>query len=637
MIKYFLSFFLLTSFQLDLFSQYEFDLIPPELLKDANVVIRENIKTIEIHNISNSTETGTYAATILNAKGKSAATYAVYYSESFSKSVSMTGELYDANGKLIKKLKKKDLNDISAVSGGTLYSDSRLLVGELTHSQYPYTVVFKYRQPKKDQILVPKWYPQSGLNQSVQKASLVVNITKELELKYKNLRIDDEPIVQDYARQKVYQWDVENLKAIDQEVLAPNISNQLPIVLLTTTDFKWEGFEGNAEDWKNYGKFFYDLNEGRDELPEELAAKVKTMCTNIEDPREKIRILYEFMQKNTRYVSVQLGIGGWQTYDAAYVYQNGYGDCKALSNYMKGMLREIGISSYVASIYGGAEGLSFQTDFPSGQFNHVILCVPMAQDTMWLECTSSENPTGYLGDFTEDRYALLNTPEGGKLVRTPSSPPEANQQRRKATVVLDEKGNAEVEVAMTYTGYQQDPISRIALNKGTKDQEKWMRNSINAGSFQLKSFNFEQGTIPDTPKWLNHYALTATQWAGVSGNRMFLKPNVLEQRSFVPPILKNRQQPVSLNNPYLDTDSITYILPVNYRIESMPNMPLKIEEEYGRYEANIIQVDPRTLIYVRKLRMEKMDLPPESYEGLRNFIKSIVKADKLQIVLSDKS
>ena len=49
------------------------------------------------------------------------------------------------------------------------------------------------------------------------------------------------------------------------------------------------------------------------------------------DTREKIRVLYRYLQQNHRYISVQVGIGGMQPISASAVYTNGYGDCKGLS------------------------------------------------------------------------------------------------------------------------------------------------------------------------------------------------------------------------------------------------------------------------------------------------------------------
>lgn len=633
--KYIISLIFICLLLTNLQAQYAVSNIPADLIKNADVVVRKDITEIEVQSINKSLMRATYVVTILNEKAKRYATKSVRYNKAFSKSVSIVGKLYDKNGKVIRKLKQKEVIDASAISDVSLYESSRQLIASLEHNQYPYTVEFSYVQPFKDQILPPVWSAQNNERQSVEEAILRIQMPDDIKLNYKNINIEEKPSISQNGT--LYEWHKKNLKPMEREIFGPSVFKLLPMVLLTPSDFKWDKYEGSTRNWADYGKFFYDLNAGRDELPPELEAKVLEMCANISDPKEKIRILYEYMQQNTRYVSVQLGIGGWQTYDAAYVYKNGYGDCKALSNYMKSMLKRIGIESYMTFIYAGEGGLDFQFDFPNDLSNHAILCVPMEQDTVWLECTSSEKPIGYLGDFTDNRYGLLLTPEGGKLAKTPAMPAESNRQIRKATITLEQDGNARVEVDMTYTGYQQDNISYIALNLGTKDQEKWLRKNIDAGSFQLKTFAFEKAKSADIPTWYNNYELQATQWAGVSGSRIFLKPNVLERYVFVPPANPERKQQIELSSPYLNTDTITYIIPANYRVESMPDMPIQINEEFGSYEANIIQKDPRTLIYTRKIKMQKIVLPAEKYDAYRNFKRAVVKADKIQVVLSDKS
>ena len=74
---------------------------------------------------------------------------------------------------------------------------------------------------------------------------------------------------------------------------------------------------------------------------------------DITDPQTKVAVLYNYLQQNTHYVGIQLGIGGWQTYDAAYVATKKYGDCKALSNFMISLLKEAGIKGHAVVIKGG--------------------------------------------------------------------------------------------------------------------------------------------------------------------------------------------------------------------------------------------------------------------------------------------
>jgi len=45
----------------------------------------------------------------------------------------------------------------------------------------------------------------------------------------------------------------------------------------------------------------------------------------------------------------------------------------------------------------------------------MILYVPIANQDIWLECTSQKRPFAEIGSFTDDRDALIITPKEVKL------------------------------------------------------------------------------------------------------------------------------------------------------------------------------------------------------------------------------
>ncbi|MEO0584187.1 MAG: transglutaminase domain-containing protein, partial [Bacteroidota bacterium] len=366
--------------------------------------------------------------------------------------------------------------------------------------------------------------------------------------------------------------------------------------------------------------------------------KVHELTDPLDDPFEKIDVLYRYMQDNTRYVSIQLGIGGFQTFEASYVFEKGYGDCKALSNYMKSMLKEIGIKSHHVIIGAGKDRPAVVTDFVSNQFNHMILCVPTEQDTVWLECTSNVNPTGYLGLFTENRHALVLTPDGGVLTSTPSSGPAENAQFRTAKVVLDDAGNAKVKTEIRGLGNAQGAFTEFAKNRTKEDQEKFLREYwIEASSFDLESYEFEVLPPSNPPEARLRYVLSARNWSSLSGSRLFLTPNVLENNLSLPPIVDDRTQPLCNYVPKLKQDTITYTLPEGYIVEAMDTDPTEINWKHGNYRSQIELVDPQTLRYTRSFMLERFNLPASEYNAYRKFIKSVIKADRQQIVLSSRS
>src|SRR6185503_18169122 len=195
--------------------------------------------------------------------------------------------------------------------------------------------------------------------------------------------------------------------------------NRYPHVSIVSDRFSHYGFEGDLSSWKSFGQWINTLYSGLDILPPDRQQFFTQLVKDASDNKEKIKRIYQYMQKNFRYVSIQLGIGGLKPFSAEFTDKKKYGDCKALSNYMKAALKSVGIPSHIAIINAEYNQEPVDPNFPANGFNHVILCVPGQNDSIWLECTSSTAAFGELGSFTENRNALLITDNGGVLVPTP--------------------------------------------------------------------------------------------------------------------------------------------------------------------------------------------------------------------------
>ncbi|RZL40436.1 MAG: hypothetical protein EOO93_31130, partial [Pedobacter sp.] len=206
--------------------------------------------------------------------------------------------------------------------------------------------------------------------------------------------------------------------------------------------------------------------------------------------KEKMQILYQHLQQNTRYVSVQLGIGGFKPILAEKVAQVNYGDCKALSNYMKALLKEAGINSNLVVIGNGRPELN-KSYSSIGQANHMILVVPNSKDTTFLECTSQNYPMGYIGYDNADRNVLMVIENGGQLIRTPKYRSLDNYQVRKTRIQLAEDGIATINVKSTYGSAQyEDNLSNL-LSEPT-ELRKVALQSIDFPDTELQQIKFEQ-------------------------------------------------------------------------------------------------------------------------------------------------
>ncbi|GGK74069.1 DUF3857 domain-containing protein [Rufibacter glacialis] len=603
--------------------------INPALSKGADAVIRTEETTFTVHSAKSASQKIRAVVTVLNEDGKKHARLVVRY-DKLEKVDFIKGTVYDAMGKKAGTLKASDIKDYSDNGEGTLFGDNRVKVAVLAHVAYPYTVEYEYQTTTSNMLFYPFWYPISAEKVAVEQASFQVNMPAGLELRYKEAHLPEPGKVAQEGNQKVYRWQVKALAPVEEEPYGPDLIDMVPAVKTAPTAFEVEGYAGTMQSWQTLGEFHNKLNQGRDQLPEQTKQQILALTKDIANPKEKIKAVYQFMQNKTRYVSIQLGIGGWQPFEATMVDSKGYGDCKALSNYTKALLDVAGIPSHYAIIYGGADNRPVMKDFPSRQFNHVVLCVPMAKDTVWLECTSQTDDAGYTGSNTGDRYSLLVTPEGGKLVATPRFTALDNTQKRAVQVKLNAQGAATGEVFTRFTGIQHEGRSHIIQSYKPDEQLKWLYRNTQIPAFEIKNYQLEK--VKDEPQVKEKLQLVLPKLASVSGKRLFITPNLMNRWTSVPAVSANRKQDVIWPMSFHDVDSVEYELPAGYKAENMPK-PVKIASAFGEYQAQV-QIQGTKLIYVRQLTMHKSRHSAEKYMELVNFLKQVSRADQQQVVLA---
>jgi hypothetical protein len=142
-------------------------------LKNAYVVKRSGEQRFEVISYTRARLYEKYAITVLDEQGDD---YAMLY-ESYDKlrSIkSIEGKLYDANGKEIKSLKNKDIQDRSGVSGISLMEDSRLKIHSFYYKVYPYTVEYEVVTEYNNTFIFPYWFPQPAEKYAVEQSTISI-------------------------------------------------------------------------------------------------------------------------------------------------------------------------------------------------------------------------------------------------------------------------------------------------------------------------------------------------------------------------------------------------------------------------------------------------------------------------------
>ncbi len=609
-------------------SVYSVATIPPECLPNANSVVRVHETNYLISNADEAEVEEWLVVTILNKEGASNSFWAERDDE-FVKIKSIKGSLYDADGQLIRESEKQDVKEFgSATEYQFLNSQTKVL--ELDYGQFPFTVEFRVRKTIKGFFSIDDFIVQK-LGQSVVMSSLRFTAPASYAYQWKGVRTAVQPAIKESGSEKTCTWKFSRLPAAAKEPYNPFFRDEYAKIIIAPMLVSINGYKGDFGNWQQIGKFFYDLNQNRDVLSPAMQSTVRKLVAGKNNNRDKIEAIYKYLQQNHRYVSIQIGIGGWQTLDAAFVEQKKYGDCKALSNYMYSMLKVAGIESYVADIFGGSKGSpEWYDDTPIPYANHAILYVP--GEDLWLECTSNTAPMGYLGEFTAGRPALLLTPQGGRLVTTPALTAADNTQTSHISIRLDEAGGAEVHAIIQTTCDMHDLYRELLAQKKQPDLEKYFVENAGFPIAQLRNLQISASELK--PEANVDYVLKINNLVTKSGKRMFVPIHKINPFKRSLPPNDNRMLDLKMRETYTLIDTIDLQLPAGYSLENMP--PVKhIESEFGRLDFQATQQE-NTVRIVRRIEIQPVSAPASRYNEVRQFYQDLSKADAAQIVLVKK-
>ena len=606
-------------------------LIPAELKENADAVVRLEKVDITISGIKSMSEKKTRIVTVLNESGLHTINAAEYYDKSTSVR-SIEAVVYDQQGNQVKKFKRKDFNDY-AISQGSIITDNRVLYLDYTPVQYPFTVVFTSETETSNTAFIFPWSAIDGAYTSTQKSEINISCNAALGLKHKEYNFEGSSVKKQQVG-NVLSYSAENIPAMKREDASPSYQKIFPYVMFGLDKFYLEGVEGRADSWESFGSWIYNsLLAGTDELPEETITKIKTVVGIETDPLKKAKLVYEYVQSKTRYISIQLGIGGWKPMKAKDVDRLGYGDCKALTNYTRALLKAVGVEAYYTIIYGASDKRDLKEDFVSMQGNHVILAIPDNGKLIWLECTSQVLPFGFQGDFTDDRLALVVKPEKSELVRTAIYEAKNNSQVCKGSYSISPAGSLAASFVMASKGTQYDNKYFLEY-KSKDDRDKYYKSGLGHIN-NLKIKKAELKNNKDNQEFTEDIAVEADGYCTKTGDKLIFAVNAFNQYSNIPQRYRNRKNPFEISRGFLDTDELTISIPEGFVMEAKPE-DVTIKDKFGEYSVQFTAVESGKLIYKRSLLINEGYYANTDYEAYRLFREKIARNDNAKIVLVKK-
>jgi hypothetical protein len=615
-------------------SQFDLALIPDSLKLNADAVVLKNDERLEIFSKSKLIRTTSSEILVLNNNKNQINEIIIGYDQ-FTKVEELNITILAVDGKKIKTIKKKDFLDQVAEDGISVATDDRFLYYKVVENKSPYIIIKEIKTSGSQSLNIPGYSLYEGNKVSVLKSTFTItnfDINNRLRLKETIL---GKPTVDSTSMKHEYNWTFYNKTA--SRLKSERELNKIYSILPILENFQMDGVEGSLKNWQTFGVWLSKLNEGLDVLSEKAKDEIKTVIGFEKNEKEITKKLYRYLQENMRYVSIQLGIGGYRPMPAQSVHEFKYGDCKALSNYMKAILNVAGISSRYIIINAGKNALSPDPSDARNVFNHAILAVPFEKDTLFLECTSKDVSAGYQGSFTGNRLALLVNGEESGLVKTTHYNHTDNEIFNRFDIQIKKDLPAQINHQQKLKGIGTE-FQSFHLTKNMSDEKFkiYLLDNIYKDISDLV-VNTRKDTLSDGLPVFNMSATFSTERKILkSGERYFVETDLVNGNNELAYDLDKIREKCRIMYGLTITDTINIQIPVGCYIEKMPKVQL-LKFDAGEIDVSTNNSDGAMLRIYRKITYYKGEYFMPDKGSVTDLLASIKKILAEKVVINCKS
>ncbi|MGH7559458.1 MAG: DUF3857 domain-containing transglutaminase family protein [Gemmatimonadales bacterium] len=332
-------------------------------------------------------------------------------------------------------------SDVPAAMESPVYVDQkvnrltlgRVRVGSIVDVSY----TLEDRQPWRPGDFFATWVVNPGM--PVRRSRLVLDAPKAIEPRVRVRNLPFQPTIAEENGRRVTTWATRDVPSIKIEPFAADSNDVIMSIDVA-----------GASDWKDVGAWFAGLARDRYAMTPALERKVAELVRGARTLDDSIRALHRYVADEVRYVSVSLGIGGYQPRPASEVLASGFGDCKDKAVLFIALLRRIGVSASPVLLNNGGD---VTRELPSiAQFDHAIAAVDRPGGRIYVDLTASRFPWGQVPGSIQGQFALVMLPNGNvEEVEIPEDDPEVlSQLTVKGT--LDSAGLVTVHTEMAVGG-----------------------------------------------------------------------------------------------------------------------------------------------------------------------------------------
>ncbi|MBU1706413.1 hypothetical protein KKB28_00690, partial [bacterium] len=237
--------------------------------------------------------------------------------------------------------------------------------------------------------------------------TLTIRLAPGKQFSYQMLNSDKAPNVTQDKGESVYTWHFDNSPQIMNEPDRISTADIAPRLL-------WTSFS----DWKALGEYVGTRFWSRVDTATVADAALAELVPNKPSKQENyIENLCIAVQRQIRNVDLQLGRAGYEPNTADNVWAHRYGETRDKAVLLTALLKQIGVSSFPVLVMN--QNVEF-IDLPVlEQFRHIILGIPRATDTLYVDPMAQDCRFGTLPFADTYGRSLALTPGNSTLIDVP--------------------------------------------------------------------------------------------------------------------------------------------------------------------------------------------------------------------------
>lgn len=431
------------------------------------------------------------------------------------------------------------------------------------------------------------------------------------------------------GKNMLHTWTRTNVPRVVSEPSMPPFENIVTKLLVTCTD-----------SWKDYSRWYYQISEPNLVPDTAITNTVAEVTATAKTRNDTIKMLYEYVCKEIRYVETELigKKGGYEPAPAIFTFKNKYGVCRDKAALLVSLLRTAGVKeSYMVLTNPGI--LEMKPDMPvSSQFNHAIVAIKTDTGFCYLDPTA-EHSAEYLVAYEHDKPVLVCTESGEGIAKTPPPVAADNLTEILSETELDKDGTLRGFTRITATGINDYGLRYMFQMLPGEQLEQYFLNTLKTLSSKTTLDSMKHTDPQDfaIPMQVTLY-FTAPDFVLKIGKEWHISSS--SARAGQQPgsmwSLSERKYPLYMwvISTSHSVSSMKY--PGNLSVKSLPE-DQTINDAFIMYLRKMSKTEKKNMIVSEnEFSFKKNLVPSDQYPGVKENMQKIEEFESQEIVLEEK-